>query len=142
MSRLGIRGKLLQWIKEFLVGRLQSVIVDGTFSEFVEVLSSIPQGSVLGPILFLIMMTDIDDNIAHAVVNSFADDTRLLNLISNQNDTANLQNDANTIYAWAEDNNLKFNDVKFEVIQYGTDKDLKISSKYVSSSNSLIQPSE
>ena len=141
LSRLGVSGRLLLWIKEFLVGRLQSVVVNGTFSDFVKVLSGVPQGSVLGPILFLVMMTDIDDDIVHAVLKSFADDTRVSNSISNLNDMTNLQNDANTIYAWANNNNLEFNDLKFELIQYGADDDLKCSANYLSSSNNPIEPS-
>ena len=94
-------------------------------SVLVEVLSGVPQGSVLGPLLFLVMMEDIDDDVIHAIVKSFADDTRVMLAVENNTDMANLQNDLNQIYSWAEANNLQFNNLKFELLQYGDNKDLK-----------------
>ena len=72
--------------------------VSGFLSDFVKVLSGIPQGSVLGPILFLIMMIDIDVNVKHATVKSFADDTRAMHFIHEQNDMVDLQHDVESIY--------------------------------------------
>ena len=142
MAKLGIGGKLLQWIKEFLTHREQCVCVSGFLSDFVKVLSGIPQGSVLGPILFLIMMIDIDVNVKHATVKSFADDTRAMHSIHEQNDMVDLQHDVESIYNWADANNLKFNDTKFELVQYGACSDLKTSYQYETSEHSAIQPSE
>ena len=96
----GITGKLLAWIKWFLTGRTQQVSVDYTLSEMPEVISGVPQGSVLGPLLFLIMIQDIDTRILHSFLSSFADDTRLMKDISNIIDIQQLQEDLNTVYQW------------------------------------------
>ena len=141
MSKLGVRGRLHRWIKMFLTDREQTVSVEGFLSEFVKVLSGIPQGSVLGPTLFLIMMIDIDENVEDASVNSFADDTRVLQAIRSICDMLGLQKDVETIYTWADKNNLKFNDTKFELVQYGTNNDLKNSYQYETSEHSVIVPS-
>ena len=70
-------------IKSFLTGRTQQVSVDYTLSERSKVISGVPQGSVLGPLLFLIMIQDIDKRILHSFLSSFADDTRLMKEIKN-----------------------------------------------------------
>ena len=73
----GITGKLHRWIKSFLVDRSQTVMVNGFLSNPVHVKSGVPQGSVLGPLLFLILISDIDKEILHSFLSSFADDTRV-----------------------------------------------------------------
>ena len=75
MRSMGITGKIYEWIESFLLNRYQSVIVNGITSEPQKVLSGVPQGSVLGPLIFLIMIGDIDDETIHSIVKSFADDT-------------------------------------------------------------------
>ena len=62
LHSLGISGNLLQWIGAFLIGRKHTVLVDGELSDVEEVKSGVPQGSVLGPLLFLVMISDIDLN--------------------------------------------------------------------------------
>ena len=75
IKQLGISGKLGRWIYSFLSGRKQSVTVNGIKSCSVDVKSGVPQGSVLGPLLFLVLMGDIDHRVASAFLSSFADDT-------------------------------------------------------------------
>ena len=75
LSLLGIRGQLLEWIKSFLSSRSQTVLVNGVLSEPAPVTSGVPQGSVIGPLLFLILIGDIDQNVAQSFLSSFADDT-------------------------------------------------------------------
>ena len=72
----------------------------------------------------------------------FADDTRLLSKISNEEDVENLQNDLETIYKWAEKNNMQFNNGKFELLRYGADEDLKFSTFYISADNEVIEEKE
>ena len=102
----GIRGKLLSWIKEFLSNRTQSVIVNGTLSSPRPVISGVPQGSVIGPLIFLILISDIDENTLHSKIASFADDTRATNGIKCENDAVNLQEDLFHIYQWSGTNNM------------------------------------
>ena len=73
---LGINGRLLSWLQQFLLNRKQSVVVNGKVSSPRDVISGVPQGSVLGPLIFLILISDIDDEILHSFIASFADDTR------------------------------------------------------------------
>ena len=74
--------------------------------------SGVAQGSVLGPLLFLVMLLDIDANIKDVSVKSFADDTRLLKSIFNQSHISLLDGGLKQIYRWANENNLSFNDAK------------------------------
>ena len=118
LKAIGICGKVLRWISDFLVGRKQMVKVSGQLSTEGPVHSGVPQGSSLGPLLFLIMISDIDSSIEHVTVSSFADDTRLLKTVEAQVDCGKMQDDLIGIYGWAEANHMKFNSGKFEVLNY------------------------
>ena len=119
LKAVGLNGKLLAWIESFLTKRKQIVVVDGESSEAAETISGVPQGSVLGPLLFIIMIGDINENVEYSTLSSFADDTRLKKAIQNLLDTFKLQADLNHIYKWALDNNMMLNGKKFEHIHYG-----------------------
>ena len=118
LSALGITGKLNQWIETFLRNRKQIVVVNGSKSEPVWVTSGVPQGSVLGPLLFLILMYDITDGITNALLSSFADDTKVWRGINSAACSNLLQNELNIIYNWAIQNNMQFNDKKFQAIHF------------------------
>lgn len=81
LGNIGIKGKLLAWITSFLSNRTQSVIVDGVHSEPTKVISGVPQGTVLGPLLFIIFINDIYGVVTSSHIQSFADDTRLTKII-------------------------------------------------------------
>ena len=70
----GIAGTTFQWISSFLAMRHQKVAIDNTFSNLTAVISGVPQGTVLGPTLFLIYINDVVDNIHHSKIRLFADD--------------------------------------------------------------------
>ena len=76
LSSYGIRGDLLDWIRSFLMGRTQSVIVDGVPSNPGPVRSGVPQGTVLGPLLFVLYINNLPDNVLHSRSKMFADDTK------------------------------------------------------------------
>ena len=77
---MGIEVNLLDWIKSFLLTHSQSVMVNGFLSDHVFVLSGVPQGSVLGPLHFLVLISDIDKDVLNSFLSSFADDTGAIQL--------------------------------------------------------------
>ena len=103
-----ISGCLLQWLLSYLSGRKQRVVIPGASSDWAYIQAGVPQGSILGPLLFLLYINDIVVNI-NANVKLFADDTSLYLIVDDPNETANiLNNDLETIL-WAETWLLKFN---------------------------------
>ena len=92
MKALGITGKLGKWIHDFLTNRKQFILVNGDKSKPSKVKSGVPQGTVLGPILFLILINDIDDEVA-SKVSLFADDTRVMGPVNSEDDVETLQKD-------------------------------------------------
>ena len=118
LKSMGITGKLGIWFYHFLVNRTQFVRLPGGSSSDCQVISGVPQGTVLGPLLFLILMSDIDEGITNSKIISFADDTRLYNSVSEVEDCDLLQVDLDTIYKWADANNMAFNSNKFKYVCY------------------------
>ena len=107
----GIRNDTLQWISAWLSGRTQKVVLDGVCSDPALVLSGVPQGSVLGPILFLIFINDLPDNI-NSTVRLFADDCVLYRNIRGSEDQQLLQDDLEKLALWEEAWLMKFNVAK------------------------------
>ena len=101
LSFYGIEGKLYQWLASFLEGRTQSVIVAGFFSYSSIVLSGVPQGTVLGPIMFLLFINDIELAVSHSKIRCFVDDSRLFKSIQTTSDAELLQDDLNEVIVWA-----------------------------------------
>ena len=86
MKSYGIGGNLLSWINSFLTGRLQRVILDSVYSEWSSVVSGVPQGLVLGPVLFLLYVNDISSTInSHLLL--FADEIKLYRSIKSEYDS-------------------------------------------------------
>ena len=107
----GIRGSTHKWINSWLSGRTQHVVLDCQASGPVPVLLDVPQGSVLGPILFLIFINDLPDNIRSSV-RLFADDCVLYRNISSIQDCLILQEDLTSLGQWEADWQMKFNVAK------------------------------
>ena len=118
LERYGVQGKALNWIREFLVGRKQTVVVEGHKSTFERVRSGVPQGTVLGPILFVLYINDLLNTINYSEGFSFADDTKLIGAISGQHSVQLLQEDLNTVIEWSRVNNMELHEQKFEVVSY------------------------
>ena len=125
LRNLGITGKIGAWIHSFLTDRSQIVVVNGKHSLPSKVVSDIHQGLVLGPLLFIILMVDIDKGVRHLVISSFADDTNINKTVSTVGDVDQLQQNLNKIYTWAKNNNMSFNNNKFELLRCGKEKDIK-----------------
>ena len=120
LRQCGVQGKLLKLIEQFLTNRKQFVTINGFHSMLALVLSGVPQGSVLGPILFLVYINDLQFHLKGSTTRSFADDTRLSKRISSCDDVLILQEDLNTVVKWATENNMVLHDSKFENLAYRT----------------------
>ena len=118
LEKYGIQGKVLKWIKEFLINRKQTVVVEGHKSSFQWVKSGVPQGTVLGPILFVLYINDLLSTIKYSTGFSFADDTKLIGAISGLESVELLQEDLNTVIEWSKNNNMELHEKKFEVVSY------------------------
>lgn len=115
----GIRGKILGWIKDFLAERKQRVIVNGEKSEWSDVISGIPQGSVLGPVLFVIYINDMPE-VVHSTIKLFADDAKIFKHVSHLRDNRELQEDLRELEKWATTWQLRFNQGKCKRMHMGS----------------------
>ena len=115
MHKHGIQDSTLQWVKSFLIGRCQPVLVNGDNSEEVPVTSGVPQGSVLGPLLFLLYINDLPENIV-SQVRLFADDTAVYITVNNPTEQNTLQEDLDRLQKWEHSWDMEFNPSKCTVI--------------------------
>ena len=109
--------------------RKQIILANGVLSKPSDVRSGVPQGTVLGPVLFLILINDIDKNI-DSFTSLFTDDTRVVKAIIDEEDVEKLQADLDKLYEWQESNNMLFNGKKFEILRYATNANLKESTVF------------
>ena len=114
----GIGDGIIDWIEQWLTDRTQRVVVDGEVSNWKSVLSGVPQGSVLGPLLFLIYINDLDDNITTNVLK-FADDTKVFTKVNTDGDKKHLQNDLDKLVKWSEKCQILFNFGKCKCLHTG-----------------------
>ena len=115
--QFGINGKLLKFFVAYLKDREQQVVVGGEFSQSQQVLSGVPQGSILGPTLFVLFINDISNSIdSNSKIKLYADDTKLYRKISTPNDCLILQNDINILNNWSVENKMKFHPRKCKVL--------------------------
>ncbi|MDD9361342.1 MAG: reverse transcriptase family protein, partial [Anaplasma sp.] len=116
LSDIGVSGNFLKWITSFLLGRTQRVVFGGEMSSLAEVMSGIPQGSVLGPTLFNIFIDDIT-RILRCTPLLYADDLTLVQPIRQPLDNLQLQMDLDNVFAWSEKNRLPLNTAKCTAMQ-------------------------
>ena len=126
----GIRGGTLSWTKEFLSGRSQQVVLEGQKSSQKEVLSGVPQGTVLGPLLFLAFINDLPDVVKTSDARLFADDCLLYRHIRNDKDSADLQTDLTALEDWETKWQMRFHPEKCTVIRVCTNKSLRKNTSY------------
>ena len=101
---LGIRGKVLRWVEEWLTGRKQRVVLNGQASDWGEVVSSVVQGSCLGPCLFVIFINDIDLAVdALGFIIKFADDSKAGRVVDCQEDRDSFQEMLDRLETWSQD---------------------------------------
>jgi hypothetical protein len=121
LHRYGISGNLLSWISDFLAERRQVVRIIETLSDTKNIASGVIQGSVLGPLLFLIYTNDLDQTIDFSRIIKYADDIKLFQAFPcHDKDTASkLQHDLNKIELWSTQNGLSLNTNKTKIMNFG-----------------------
>ena len=124
LKNVGIRGRALKWLESFLTNRRQRVILRNGSSTWNWVKSGVPQGSILGPLLFLVYVNDMPDVIS-STAKMFADDTKVYREIRIVDDCYDLQKDLNSLSAWSQKWLLRFNATKCVVLK------IKLSFQYM-----------
>ena len=121
MKSHGITGKVHSWIEGWLFGRKQRVVLNGNASEWSPVTSGVPQGSVLGPICFIIFIDDIDEvvDLVNGFIFKFADDTKYGRSVVNECDREAMQKDIDKLLEWADRWQMEFNAKKCKVLHFG-----------------------
>ena len=112
LKMMGITGSLWNWFEAYLSTRQQCVAIGNQLSDLLPVSSGVPQGSILGPLLFLIYINDIPSVVNYSSLFLFADDTKCCRSISRNPDSSLLQKDLSALCTWCSNWNLTFNDSK------------------------------
>ena len=115
LGRYGIHWNLLSWMEFFLTKRVQTVICEGATSPSSPVTSGVPQGSVLGPLLFLRYINDLPNSLT-STVKLFADDTILYGVVVKDSDCDNLRDDLNKLEIWQHKWQMQFNPSNCNII--------------------------
>ena len=115
--KYNIDGLILNFIRSYLQDRLQRVVIDGSFSDTVSVNSGVPQGSILGPLLFVLFINDIYEQISPGTsIALYVDDTKIWRRILSYADCEILNRDIDALYKWATANKMKFHPKKCKVL--------------------------
>ena len=117
IKHYGIQDNTLEWLRDFLSGRNQKVLVEGKESSTAPVLSGVPQGSVLGPLMFLIYINDLPEYIKSSTVRLFADDCVIYKKITSQEDGISLQQDLDRLQQWERDWLMEFHPQKCQLLR-------------------------
>ena len=120
LEGLGIRGSLLGWISDWLSDRRQRVVIGGSGSSWKNVTSGVPQGSVLGPLLFVAYINDLDDAVSISGIKKFADDTKVYREVCSELDAISFQSELDSIFDWSRDWGMFFNVDKCKVMHVGS----------------------
>ena len=121
LSSHGVTGDIFNWVKSWLSNRKQRVVLNGSCSKWTDVTSGVPQGSVLGPLLFIIFINDIDAAIdtVNCALLKFADDTKGVRAVNSEADAMKLQADLDNIFCWSTDWQMLFNLEKCHILHLG-----------------------
>jgi len=119
LQSLGVESYLLKWIHSYLANRRQCVVLDGAKSSVLPVSSGVPQGSVLGPLLFIIYIDGVQGaTVSNSTVVLYADDMVLYKTIQSQEDYSLIQTDINAVATWIENRSLMFNQEKCKLMLF------------------------
>ena len=115
--QIGITGRIWKWFKCYLSDRTQFVSFNGVLSSSLPVTSGVPQGSILGPLLFSIYINDLPDSVSFATPLLFADDTKCIGRVSSSIDHTLFQSDLDSLLSWSAAWGLSFNSTKCKVLR-------------------------
>ena len=130
LHNMGISGVLHNWFCSYLSHRTQSVRIDGAISSKLPVTSGVPQGSILGPLLFIIFINDLPDSVLYATPLLFADDTKCIKPISSIQDSISLQKDLDALNNWSLHWKLAFNNSKCKLLRISPPNQIISSANY------------
>ena len=122
LQHYGIKGQLLEWISDFLTTRRQGVVIDGHSSGWSEVTSGVPQGSILGPLLFLVYINDFPLAVK-CKCGLFADDSILRRKVTSESDCEDLQTNLQSAYDWCNSRLVTLKPKKSKVLHLSRSKD-------------------
>ena len=110
LCNLGISGNLLNWCKDYLSNRTQRLVIDGYSSSLSEITSGVPQGSILGPLFFVIFINDLPDVVcSDNTIALYADDSKMFRVIDCDEDLIYFQEDLDKLHQWSQRNQMDFN---------------------------------
>ena len=139
----GIRNNIFNWYESFLTNRTQQVQIDGSLSDPEDVLSGVPQGTVLGPLLFLLYINDLPQYVSEGTeVRLFADDSALYRKIKSPDDHRILQDDINSLQVWEREWSMEFHPQKCQLMRVTTKLDHNISKFDYIIHDHTIEPAE
>ena len=114
----GVGGPIATWIKNWLLNRQQRVVINGVNSDWSDVVSGVPQGSVLGPLLFVVYINDLESGLINEVLK-FADDSKLFGAVSSPEDVDKICQDLFKLSNWSDEWLMVFNEAKCKVMHLG-----------------------
>jgi Reverse transcriptase (RNA-dependent DNA polymerase)/Endonuclease-reverse transcriptase len=114
----GFDEQILKWLNSFLIGRKQRVIMGDSISRWLDVLSGVPQGSVLGPLMFLLFVNDIPECVCNTCL-LYADDNKLIAKVGSKADSLKLQKDIDKLCEWSKMWQVSFNYDKCKIMHFG-----------------------
>ena len=135
--KFGIEGNALNWFNSYLNARQQRVVINGSHSNWYTATSGVPQGSIIGPTLFIMYINDIVDCVHYSEILLFADDCKIYKDISSVIDCDLLQQDLNRIYLWCQEWHMKLHQDKCFYMNFSLKRSNDISSNYFIGENAL-----
>ena len=132
LYKYGVRGSLLDWCRDYLTNRQQRVVVKGEVSDWLTITSGVPQGSLLGPLFFIVFINDLPGVISEdSTIALYADDSKLYRIINTPEDLSSFQDDLDKISDWCKGNKMKINTRKCKIMRITRKKSPLVRDYYI-----------